>query len=86
VLLNRLVYGMDPQETLDWPRCHPEDGAVLVEDGVNTLVQNELVRRGHRVTPAVEPLGGGQVIQINHLTGVLSGGSDPRKDGIALGF
>jgi gamma-glutamyltranspeptidase/glutathione hydrolase len=31
-------------------------------------------------------LGGGQMIVIDRKTGFLVGGSDPRKDGLALGW
>jgi gamma-glutamyltranspeptidase/glutathione hydrolase len=45
-----------------------------------------LARLGHRIVPAGKPLGGGQIIVIDHARGVLLGGSDPRKDGLALGY
>jgi gamma-glutamyltranspeptidase/glutathione hydrolase len=31
-------------------------------------------------------MGGGQAIMIDPSTGALSGASDPRKDGLALGY
>ena len=49
-------------------------------------VANGLAALGHRVVPAGEPLGGGQAIAIDGESGLLTGGSDPRKDGMALGF
>ena len=86
VAVNRYIYGMDPQEAIDWPRYMPRGGEVVVEQGVSSAVRAGLAARGHRLTAAPEPLGGGQAIVIDHARGVLIGGSDPRKDGFALGF
>jgi gamma-glutamyltranspeptidase/glutathione hydrolase len=44
---------------------------------------------GHnlRIEPALgSGFGGGQIIASHADTGVLEGGSDPRKDGSAVGF
>ena len=41
---------------------------------------------GHRIVEPEAPLGGAQAVMIDRRRGVLLGASDPRKDGIALGF
>ena len=41
---------------------------------------------GHKFVPPVKPIGGAQAIWIDRETGVLTGASDPRKDGHASGF
>ena len=55
-----------------------------MEHTIPAAVAAGLAEKGHRLTKAVEPLGGGQAIEIRP-DGVLVGGSDPRKDGCALG-
>jgi gamma-glutamyltranspeptidase/glutathione hydrolase len=88
VLGNMLDYGMDPQTALDCPRLFFEDGGVTVESGVPDAVRRGLIDRGHWIVPAEpdDPLGGGQVIAIDWKRGVLIAGSEPRKDGLALGY
>ena len=86
MVVNRYTYGMDPQAALDLPRCVPTDGLVEVETAMPVTVQNDLTAMGHRVVTTEEPLGGGQIIAIDHGRGLLIGGSDPRKDGFALGL
>ncbi|MGQ0485290.1 MAG: gamma-glutamyltransferase [Hyphomicrobiales bacterium] len=85
VAVNRYVYGMDPQAALDWPRYVPSAGIVEVESGVADRVKTALAAKGHRIVASREPLGGGQAIAIDRGRGVLAGGSDFRKDGLALG-
>jgi len=41
---------------------------------------------GHAVAQSEEPIGGGQAIWIDWNAGTLTGGSDARKDGCALGY
>jgi gamma-glutamyltranspeptidase/glutathione hydrolase len=86
MVINRTIYGMDPQEALDLPRCVPSGSVVEVESALPDNVARDLARMGHTIVPAPEPLGGGQIIALDHARGLLIGGSDPRKDGLALGF
>ena len=86
VLSNMLTYGMDPQTALDMPRYFPSAGKVLVERGIPDSLRSALAARGHAVEEAPTPHGGGQAIVIDRKAGVLIGGSDPRKDGCALGY
>lgn len=86
VAVNRYVYGMDPQEAIDWARYFPKAGKVLAESGVPDAVKAGLVAKGHILETPLEPLGGGQAIAIDREHGMLVGGSDPRKDGFALGY
>ncbi len=85
-LTNLLEYGLDIQEALDLPRVFPFAGKVEVERGVPADVQAKLARMGHEIVGIDPPHGGGQAIWIDRARGCLIGGSDPRKDGIALGY
>ncbi|MFN3549357.1 MAG: gamma-glutamyltransferase family protein [Mesorhizobium sp.] len=87
VLSNMLDHGMDPQEAIDHPRLFWGDDHVLeAETGIEAVARADLEARGHSIRNAAAPLGGSQIIAIDHESGFMIGGSDPRKDGCAAGW
>jgi gamma-glutamyltranspeptidase/glutathione hydrolase len=82
---NLLDFGMDLQQAIDAPRCMAEAGVLKLERGYPPATRAALAAMGHEVVDPDGPLGGGQAIRIDHERGLLIGGSDPRKDGCALG-
>ncbi|WP_108484377.1 gamma-glutamyltransferase family protein [Oceaniglobus ichthyenteri] len=79
-------FGLSPQEAVDGPRAFADGGKLGVERGYGDAVRAELATLGHDVTTPTTAIGGAQAIRIDHDSGVLEGGSDPRKDGCALGY
>jgi gamma-glutamyltranspeptidase/glutathione hydrolase len=88
VLLHHLVAGLDVQAAGEAARAYydPELGFVALESGYGPAVRRDLARRGHRIADAFGVFGGYQAIRIDPESGVLTGGSDPRKDGQAAGY
>jgi gamma-glutamyltranspeptidase/glutathione hydrolase len=86
VLTNILDYGCDVQEAIDMPRGLHYEGVFQLEDGIPPAVVEGLKKIGHKTTSLVGPLGGAQAIWIDWDKGTLTGGSEPRKDGCALGY
>ena len=86
IILNMLDYGMDVQEAIDAPRFFFEGEMTDVEHGTPAPTIEGLKARGHKVVMASTPWGGGQTVKIDWDRGVLIGGSEPRKDGCALGY
>jgi gamma-glutamyltranspeptidase/glutathione hydrolase len=86
IVLNMLDYGMDVQQAIDAPRFFFEGNQTVVEHGVSAATIAGLKQRGHDVAMADQPWGGGQTVKIDWDRGVLIGGSEPRKDGCALGY
>ena len=85
-LTNHFEFGLDIQEALDLPRLFPRDGRVEVERGIPGDSVARLAALGHHCEQVVNPHGGGQAILIDQDRGWFVGGSDPRKDGCALGY
>ena len=77
---------MDPQAALDCPRAFHFGGVLTLETTIAEETARRLASLGHAVAWADAPHGGGQAIRIDRETGVLTGGSDLRKDGCALGI
>ena len=86
VISNMTDYGMDVQAAIDAPRMFYEGEVTLVERGITAATVAGLKQRGHAVELRPAPWGGGQGIVIDWDRGALIGGSDPRKDGCALGY
>ncbi len=91
VLLNIVDFGMGVQTALDAPRFNYFQGSgCAFEPGILPEVRQELTKKGHRVVELDDPysqeFGGGQAIMVNSSTKTLIAGSDPRKDGCAIGI
>jgi gamma-glutamyltranspeptidase / glutathione hydrolase len=59
---------------------------VQVEESVPEAVMEGLKALGHQVAARPMPWGGAQAVLIDRDHDVLIGASDPRKDGLALGY
>lgn len=87
VLGGILDHGLDIQEAMDQSRVFPtREGIVEVESSLPAETLYALHQYGHRTGAPYKPQGGSQAIWIDWNEGVLTGGSDPRKDGCAIGY
>ncbi len=86
VLLNLIDFGMNPQQAGEMARFRHTSGGVGLESGVDADARQALTRMGHQVVTRFGAYGGYQAIWIDWERGVLVGGTDLRKDGVALGY
>jgi gamma-glutamyltranspeptidase / glutathione hydrolase len=98
VICNMIDFGMDVQEAGDAPRFSHSGsseptgqpaqggGTVGLESGITPDVRRRLEAKGHKLVESRGGFGGYQAIRIDIERGVLIGGSDPRKDGCAMGY
>ncbi len=86
VLANLIDFGMNVQEAGEAVRIRHSAAGVAVESGLPAQARFGLNVRGHRLIDQIGAFGGFQGILIDPKTGVLMGGSDPRKDGVAIGY
>ncbi len=99
VLCNLIDFQMNVQAAGDFARVRHEGdatprgdpprgvGTVYVESGISDAVVEKLRQWGHQVQrQASSAYGGYQGILIDHEHGVLHGGTESRKDGLAIGY
>ena len=98
LLLNVLVFGMDPQQAVEAPRFASESvtnsfypriylpGQLDVEPGIAGEVRSSLTDLGHKVVELAACGMGAVVTQRNPHTGVMGAGADPRRTTYAIGW
>ena len=86
VLQNIFEFGMSIQEAIDLQRAFALNGKLKIEKSFSEDQVKELAALGHNIQILDDGIGGGQGIFIDRKEGVLIGGSDPRKDGLAIGY
>jgi len=86
VVANLVEFGMNVQEAGEAPRFRHTAAGLALESAISPEARFGLNKRGHRLLDSVGVFGGFQGILIDPTTGVLMGGSDPRKDGLAIGY
>lgn len=98
VLMNLVDFGMAPQQAGDQPRVEhdgssspkggkmTEAGYVHFERGFPDAVKQALADMGHNIRPGLGAFGGYQGIWREEAPRRYFGGSDPRKDGCAIGY
>ena len=85
-LLNHFVFGMDVQAAIDAPRFRHYNGfRVALEAPITDAVRAGLESMGHVLTEQ-PPIAFGGAQAIIRLTRGYAAGSDPRKDGMAVGY
>ncbi len=87
VLLNLIDFGMDVQQAGEQPRFRDTGNGLGLESAIGPEIRAALERKGHRLIEVSRgSFGGYQAIMIDPQSGALAGGSDPRKDGCAIGW
>ena len=86
VVANLVDFGMNVQQAGEAARVRHTGSSLAVESGIEAGVRQSLEARGHTLSDGRGQMGGFQGIVIDQKSGVMMGGSDVRKDGLAIGF
>ncbi|MCP5043172.1 MAG: gamma-glutamyltransferase, partial [bacterium] len=87
-ILNVVDYGMNVQQAVAAPRFHHQwsPDKLLLEPEFPQDVVDALEARGHTVDVSQRHWSSAQSILIDPDTGLMTGGSDPRADGVAAPY
>ena len=86
VVANLIDFGMNVRDAGDAARMRHMGANLALESGISPDARKGLETRGHHLTDARSFVGGYQAIMFDRKTGVMMGGSDLRKDGLAIGW
>jgi len=90
LISNMIDFDMGIQAAIDAPRvCNYESGPLKIESRIPDDVQSALQKMGYGLTVKKDfdlYFGGAQGVVIDHESGELLGGADPRRDGKAIGY
>ena len=91
VISNVVDFDMNIQQAGEAPRARYDPPGISLEPGIAAATGDDLRQRGHTLNPVDGVVGGlgfggFQGVLADPETGVLMGGSDPRKDGLAIGW
>ncbi len=98
LILNALVFGMNPQEAIEAPRFATQSvpnsfyphqylkGQLALESGFPSGTADALSALGHQVTPSGSCGMGATIAHRDPDSGVLSAGADPRRACYAIGW
>jgi gamma-glutamyltranspeptidase/glutathione hydrolase len=86
IVVNLVDFGMNVQDAGDAARVRHGGEGLAAESGIAESIREALIKRGHAIRDGRGAMGGYQAVFIDPKTGVLMGGSDPRKDGLAIGW
>jgi len=91
VVVNVIDHGMNIQQAIDAPRIHHQwfPDTVLYEPfGLSADTISVLEHRGHKIEPAAKPqnVASAEGVMIEEGTHMRLGASDPRNDGMPVGY
>ena len=78
---------MNVQEAVNAPKIHHQwlPDEIRIEKGISLDTIQLLIEKGHTVS-LKGPMGAASSVHVDPETGLMYGASDPRRQGLALGY